>query len=349
MKKEKRTGNYREDEIVTGFSAAQRANSTNPIFSDFGHTTGFSKNTSPGRGYSLNKVVLFLEKLDSKSLISIINEEQDIGIISFILDNILWRDKKLAEEIVKQINIDELMRKILLEESLEKIYFLVSRISWLSREINLRFSEKIDLVSLARKIDKEQNLDTICQTLFEFHVCNEEMAKRLLKEINFKTLLWKVIVERDFEKVAMLIYYIYLVYGNFSENLAVIVGTKFEKEENLEKVMEFLFKLRLFKSRFEGKLHLLELKRKEQDSENFEEGLKNAKNSLSGKIDTDIIRHVVEKIDLENLAMKIDLEKRFDRIFELVSELSKCNKEIIIELLSKINIEYLVLKYEEVD
>ena len=309
---------------------------------------GYSKNTSPGRGYSITKAVLFLEKLNSGSLVSIIDAEKDIGVISFILDNILWRDKKLAEEVVKQINIDELMSKILLEESLEKINFLVSRISWLSRETNLRFIENFDLKSLARKIDREQNLDTICQTFLEFYVCNEETAKRLLKVINFEALIWKVIVERDFEKVALLIYYLYLVYGKYSEKLAAIVGIKFEKEENLDKVIDFLFKLRLCKNRFEGKLYLLELKRREQEPKNYE-ALKNSKNSLSPKIDTDIIRHVVEKIDLENLAMKIDSEKRFEKIFEFFSELAKFNKEIIIELLSKINIEYLVLKYEDLD
>jgi hypothetical protein len=45
--------------------------------------------------------------------------------------------------------------------------------------------------------------------------------------------------------------------------------------------------------------------------------------------------------------MKINLEKRFEKIFEFFSELAKFNKEILIELLSKINLEHLVLKYEK--
>jgi hypothetical protein len=111
--------------------------------------------------------------------------------------------------------------------------------------------------------------------------------------------------------------------------------------------MDFLFKLRLFKSRFEGKLYLLDIKRREQESKNLERELKGLKNSLSEKIDTDVLRYAVEKIDLEKLAMKINLEKRFEKIFEFVSELAKFNKEIIIELLSKISLEHLVIKYEK--
>nr|MDO8080982.1 hypothetical protein [Candidatus Freyarchaeota archaeon] len=346
MKKEEEAGKRKESDIITnGFSLAQRPNSVNPIISDFGYVIDFLKKDRSYTEYSLSKVMLFLEKNDSSSLISVIDGEHDVGMISFILDNVLWRDRKLAEEIVKQINMNELLRKIEMEESVEKISFLVSRISWLSREINLRFVEKFDLASLARKIDREQNLDTICQALFDFYSCNEEMARRLLGKISFDTLLEKVNVEIDFEKIAMLIYNMYLIYGKLSEKIAIIVGTKVENEENLEKIMEFLFKLRLFKSRFEGKLYLLDIKRREQESKNLE--LKRVKNDFSQKIDTDILRYTVGKIDLENLAMKVNLEKRFEKIFEFFSELAKFNKEIIIELLSKINLEHLVLKYEK--
>jgi hypothetical protein len=344
MKKEE-AGKRKDSDIINNcFSLAQTPNSFNPIISDFS-MVDFSKKDKSYKEYNLSKLMLFLEKNDARSLISLINGEQDVGMISFILDNVLWRDRKLAEEIVNQINVDELFRKIETEESLDKISFLVSRISWLSKEINLRFVEKFDLASLARKIDQEQNLDTICQALFDFYSCNEETARRLLDKISFDTLLEKVNVETDFEKIAMLIYNLYLIYGKPSQEVSIIVGTKVENEENLEKIMELLFKLRLFKGRFEGKLYLLDIKRREQESKNLE--LKRKKDDLSQKIDTDILRCTVQKIDLENLAMKVNLEKRFEKIFEFFSELAKFNKEIIIELLSKINLEHLVLKYEK--
>lgn len=347
MKKVDEAERYKEENNNNAIDLSQKSELADSVFLGLGHMNDFSRNSSPGRGYSLNKVILFLEKLDSKSLISLIEGEEDIGIISFILDNILWRDKKYAEDVIKKINLEKLMKKIFLEESLEKINFLVSRISWLSREINLEFLKKFDIISLARKIDREQNLETVCQTLFEFYVCNEEMARELLDEINFEPLLWKVIVERDFEKVAMLIYCLYLIYGKFSKNLSTIVGAKVEKEDSLERVIEFLFKLRLSKNRFEGKLNLLNIKKREQEPANFEES-KSAKNSCIEDFDINILKIIVEKIDLEILARKIDLEPRFEKIFEFISGIAKLNKEISIELLSKINIEYLVLKYEEI-
>lgn len=344
--KEEAAGKLKESDAVNNcFSLAQKTNSISSLISDLGCVTDFSNKDKTCTELNLSKVMLLLKKNDSSSLISVIDREHDVGIISFILDNVLWRDRKLAEELFKQINMEELFRKIETEESLDKISFLVSRVSWLSREINLRFAEKFDLASLARKIDREQNLELICQVLFDFYSCSEETARRLLEEISFDALLEKVTVETDFEKIAMLIYNMYLIYGKFSEKIAIIVGTKVENEENLEKIMELLFKLRLFKSRFEGKLYLLDIKRKEQQSKNLE--LKRVKDDLSQKIDTDMLRYTVEKIDLEKLALKVNLENRFEKIFEFFLELAKFNKEIIIELLSKINLEHLVLKYDK--
>lgn len=342
MKKEEDTKKRKKTEKgANHFSLAKRTNSISPPNPNFYCVPAPLKKDEPSLDYNLSKVMLFLDKKDSKSLANIIDGENDVGIISFIIDNVLWRNKKLAEKIIEQINIDELLRKINMEDSLEKISFLVSRVSWLSREVNTKFVEKFDITSLARKIDREQNLDTICQALFDFYSCDEEKARKLLEEISFDILLEKVTLETDFEKIAMLTYNIHLIYGKNSEKVAIIIATKIKNEENLEKIIELLFKLRLTKSRFEGKLYLLDIKRKEQEPKN---PLKKDENQ---KIGTEILKYVVEKIDLANLAFKINLEKRFEKIFELISELAKFNKEIIIDLLNKINLEHLVLKYEK--
>ncbi|MEM2145459.1 MAG: hypothetical protein QW279_08855 [Candidatus Jordarchaeaceae archaeon] len=342
MKKEEAIGKRKKAEKKTNhFSLAKRINSLSPMIPNFGCVPASLKRDEPSVEYNLSKVMLFLDKNDSKSLVNIIDVENDVGIIGFILDSILWRNKKLAEKIVEQINMDELLRKINTEDSLEKISFLVSRISWLNKELNIKFLEKFDITSLARKIDREQNLETICQALFDFYSCDEEKARKLLEEINFDILLEKVNLETDFEKIAMLIYNIYLIYGKDSEKAAIIIATKIKNEESLERVIELLFKLRLTKSRFEGKLYLLDIKRREQEPKNP------LKKDETQKIGTEILGCTVKKIDLENLAIKINLEKRFEKIFELISELSKFNKETIIELLNKINLEHLVLKYEK--
>ncbi|MHA1262836.1 MAG: hypothetical protein ACTSSA_12225 [Candidatus Freyarchaeota archaeon] len=192
-----------------------------------------------------------LENGDSKSLVSLIDGERDIGVIGFVLDTILWRTRRMAEEVAKGINLEELMEKVLLEKSLDRISFLISRFSWLSREINRKLVEKVDLVSLAKKIDDEHDLETISQFLFDLYSCCEETVKRLLNEINFEGLLEKIINEEDFEKVAMLIYYLYLIHGGFSEKLTKIVRTKVKSESDLKSIIEFFFKLRLVKGRFE--------------------------------------------------------------------------------------------------
>ncbi|MHA1364264.1 MAG: hypothetical protein ACTSP1_17325 [Candidatus Freyarchaeota archaeon] len=343
-REEKETSEMCNDKgLAPGSNLIQKPESA-PVVSS--SSPGYSTNIR-GEGdhgfYELNRVLLYLENGDSKSLISLIDGERDIGVIGFVLDTILWRNRRMAEEVAKGINLEGLMEKVLLEKNLDRISFLISRFSWLSRKINRKLVEKVDLVSLAKKIDDEHDLETISQILFDLYSCCEETAKRLLNEINFERLLEKIIREEDFEKIAMLIYYLYLIHGGFSEKLTKIVRTKVKSESDLKSIIEFFFKLRLVKGRFEGKLYLLDLKRREQGSSHEKETKKAEK---SPRIDTDILRQIVERIDLENLANKINTERRFERIFEFFTELAKLNREIIIELLSRVNIEHLVLKYE---
>lgn len=343
-REEKETSEMCNDKgLVPGSNLIQRPESA-PVVSSA--SLGYSTNIK-GEGdrgfYELNRVLLCLENGDSKSLVSLIGGERDIGVIGFVLDTILWRNRRMAEEVAKGINLEGLMEKVLLEKNLDRISFLISRFSWLSRKINRKLVEKVDLVSLAKKIDDEHDLETISQFLFDLYSCCEETAKRLLNEINFERLLEKIINEEDFEKIAMLIYYLYLIHGGFSEKLTKIVRTKVKSESDLKSMIEFFFKLRLVKGRFEGKLYLLDLKRREQGSSHEKETKKAEK---SPRIDTDILRQIVERIDLENLANKINTERKFERILEFFTELAKLNREIIIELLSRVNIEHLVLKYE---
>ncbi len=342
MKKE--LGKRSERGSTTDF-LAQRNYLGNYIVSNYGCLSSSSKSSIRVESFTLNKVLVLLDKNDSKSLVSIIDGEQDIGIIGLILDSLLWRDKNLLEGILRKVNLDELVRKINMEKSLNKINFLISRISWLSREINLAFLGKMGLTSIARKIDCEGNLDTVCDTLFNFYVCDEDAAKKIFEEISFETLTAKVANEQDFDKIAMLIYHIYLVYQEFSEKISKIVRTKIKHEESLEKITELLFKIRLQKSRFEGKLHLLDMKKREQGQEDYAE---DCLNRLSQSVDTEILRYIVKSIDLEDLATKINLEQNFQKIFELITEISKLSKETSIELLSKISLEHLALKYEKI-
>ncbi|MBS7278552.1 MAG: hypothetical protein KIH09_01830 [Candidatus Freyarchaeota archaeon] len=323
---------------------AQRNYSGNYIVSNYGCLASSSKSNSRVGTFTLNKVLLLLDKNDTKSLISIIDGEQDIGVISLIFDSLLWRDKKLLEGILRKVNLDELVRKIDREEDLNKINFLVSRVSWLGRETNCALFGKMGLSSIARKIDCEGNLDTVCDTLFNFYVCGEDAAKKLLEEISFETLLAKVANEQDSDKIAMLIYHIYLVCQEFSEKIAKIVRNKIKYEESLEKITELLFKIRLLKSKFEGKLHLLDMKKREQGQEDYGE---TCLNFLSQSIDTEMLHSIAKGIDLEDLATKINLEQNFQKIFELITEISKLSKETSIELLSKTSVEHLVLKYEK--
>jgi len=342
MKKD--LGKRPERSSATDFSA-QHNYSGNYIVSNYGCLASSSKSSIRVECFTLNKVLILLDKNDYKSLVSIIDGEQDIETIGLILDSLLWRDKNLLEDILRKVNLDELVKKIDREENLNKINFLVSRVSWLSREINCAFLGNLRLFSIARKIDCERNLDTVCDTLFNFYLCSEDAAKRLLEEISFETLIAKVVNEQDSDKIAMLLHHIYLVCQGVSEKIAKIVRTKVRHEESLEKITELLFKLRLLKSRFEGKLHLLEMKKREQGQKDYGEA---RLTRLSQSIDTEMLRHIVESIDLEDLATKINLEKNFQKIFELITEISKLSKETSIELLSKTNLEHLALKYEKI-
>lgn len=306
-------------------------------------------------GYCINQIwsannevgELLFSKINVEVLAKKIDLESNFKTIHSLIFNIIYINRELTKKLTSIIHIEILAEKINLEPDITEIRWCLSHIADANKDIARMLVSIINIDGLGKKIDNEPDIEKNGECISEIVKANKDAARALVSMINIERLKDKIDNEPDIKKIGKCISSVADANNEVAENLIEIVAKRIDCEPKIEEICSLSVPIK--NSEFISKLV------SKINIENLAKKINLGHNILApsgiihwvAEANNEIARLLIPNVDIDTLAKKISIESDIAWIGYCISSVSKANNDAAEMLVSKISIEELIRKINE--